>query len=261
MDAGERARYFIKGSDFRSELSVAHPAGAKDDVECRVVLRLPWPDAGRASRALQMIDAELRRASRALVNAGADDDDLDVFVKESDRRDPVERFRSALLDFPGPHATGAGHLKILSVASTPLVVLLEPSGLVSDLLRRYPLGAAMFAMSVFGLRMAVRVHTGARLEAAEFGTPDGARDAIDRALWQGDWHGSNMGSPRHYDTPGRPGLFRGVSPATETRGTENNASLGIYLFSPSGGDGYFAAVQATDSRSTTSDYGTRLPRM
>lgn len=261
MAANERAKYFVSGKGFESELAASFPVGAGDDIGCRVLVRLPWTDAGRSSRALQMIDTELRRAARALTTAVAGDEDLDLFPAESDGDGDGQRLRDALLNFPTPDARGAGHLEVISAVSSPLRLLLEPTGSVADLLGRHPLAAATFAMSVFGMRMTVTERRDARFEAVEFGAPDAARDAMDRALLHGEWSGSRVGRSTSYVSHGRPGLFRGVSGATTAAGGENYASLGLYLFSPNLGAGYFVTVRLLEMQSSTTDFGERLPFM
>lgn len=257
MDAAERRAYFINGECFLAELGAQFPVGVNDDVEIRMLVRLPWPDVNRSSRAIQAIDAELRRAARALASVEAEEDELGLFSPVGGGDGHVARFRKVLLDAKSPDASGTGHLKIVSATSSPLRLFLEPSGSVVGLLRRHPLAAVTFAMSEFGMRMTVNERRHARLEAVEFGGPDSGRDAMDRALWTEEWSGSKVGRSRSYVAPGRPGLFRAVSAATTT--AEHYASLCLYLYSPSSADGYFVSVQLLDARATTTDFGDRLP--
>src|SRR4051812_23776835 len=39
MAANERAKYFVSGKGFESELAASYPVGAGDDVACRVLVR------------------------------------------------------------------------------------------------------------------------------------------------------------------------------------------------------------------------------
>lgn len=127
---------------FASDLTLADTI--VHDMEMTV--RMTWPEVGRASRVLETLDREIRRAARAwqqaYVEAGSCHD-ATVFTAP-------ERFGRHLSAYPSPSPTATAHLLMREARAKPLEMVLQPIGETFAVLAQWPVGAIAFALSAFG---------------------------------------------------------------------------------------------------------------
>jgi hypothetical protein len=171
-----------------------------------------WPEVGRASRALELVDREVRRCARAwevAYDESGDIRDESVFTSP-------EWFFASLLRFPTPAQRGS--LKIAAAGSTPLSLLVRPDDEVYGVLSMWPASTAAYVMSAFGSPFAVTMHEDCRLEGATFAPPDQALSVL-LDVTRGNWRGSTAGYAHELDTSGfRPPTFKAIGESHDDEG-------------------------------------------
>lgn len=259
----ESARYFLHSRQWASLMETditVQPSAAH-----RVLLLFvaPWADAGRASRAVGLLDKELRRAATAwsLWREADRRSDQDVLTEArgqsaeaDDEPRPLREYRDHLETFCAPTPSKGGHLRITAVQADPFAVLLMPEGPATDVLTAQPASTLAYAMSAFGQQMHVRHHWHSRLDAARYASPAETLRVLLTVL-NGEWPGAAPGqSTVDDDVPGRPGLYRAISPASHTSpGHRRRAGAVVYVAAP-GEQDILVAVGLHDQATSVWEY-------
>lgn len=187
---------------FESDLEAGDRAHDMD-----MLIRVTWPEIGRASRVLERLDREFRRAARTWQDAcwkGDLDRDETVFNSSA-------QFVRELSNFPSPAPTGRGHLQILDVAASPLTVRLDPVGEVYAVLAQWPAGSVVFALASFGCPIAVERRLSGGIVSDPLVSPCARHGVADDLLHAGgDLFSSQLQASFAVQVP-RSSVFRSVA--------------------------------------------------
>jgi hypothetical protein len=188
--------------------------------DLRTALVVAWPQVGRAARALELMERELRRCARAWGSAW---DESSLLQDESVFTAP-DWFFQALQRFPKP--TGGTGLEILAAHARPLAVLARPADEVYAALAAWPATCVAYTMSVFNARFSVEVYEDCRLEGATYAEHGPALSAlvdVTRDSWRGSTpgHTHQLGMDRFL-----PSTFRAIA---DSRDEEGQRYFGAHL--------------------------------
>lgn len=120
-----------------------------------------WRDITRSLQAAELLDRELRRGSRAVLDAYGDPGARGLVPFS-----PSEVLR-ALETFPQPQHASSGGLDVVAASSSPLAFRLRPTGDTTVLLQHAAASMVGYSMAAFGRPFRVRWTTGHRARKSD----------------------------------------------------------------------------------------------
>ena len=154
------AKYLETGTARRLAEWDAQSAVA-DPGEIEVYCLLGWRDVTRALSAAKLIESEMRRGARAV---------LDAYGRPYERGSlPLspERFLHHLAEFPMPHHTNVSGLDIIEVAGPPLALRLGPTKDTQVALVHAAASVVGYTLAGFGQTFTIEWITGRNLRASD----------------------------------------------------------------------------------------------
>lgn len=215
LSSAQAANFFLNSPCWSESLLTDLNVAPELAQHVRLAVALPSSDISRASRAVNRVDREIRRAASAwmaILRQGRErrltDLDSETWGEEEGGEAVLaDAYQAELERYPDPRFGG---LKVVAVQASPLAFLLKPDHELGPVLGRIPASCLYYSAASFGQHMDVSHHWHASLDAARF-SGDAETLRVLLALRSGIWAGRDRGVfDSRDDVPGWPLALRAV---------------------------------------------------